>query len=104
MNYLESLRLRTQIAVATEADKQAAAKELSRRDPVFFLNNFCWTFDPRKNPQDLPFLLYPYQTDYVRWLVERIEKGEDCLTDKSRDMGATYTALCVYLWFWLFRE
>lgn len=105
MNYLESLQLRAQIALNAESDplKQAAAIELASRDPIFFIENFCWTFDPRKEIQDLPFILYDYQKDYVHWLVERIEKGEDGLTEKSRDMGATYTALCVLLWFWRFR-
>lgn len=83
--------------------KQAAALELCTRDAVFFIETFCWTFDPRKNPSDLPFILYDYQIDFVRWLIERIESGEDALTDKSRDMGATYLVLCVFMWYWLFR-
>jgi phage terminase large subunit len=105
MTYLNSLRLRAQIALGAEEDpvKQAAAIELASRDPIFFIENFCWTFDPRQNASDLPFILYEYQREYVAWLVERIEAGEDGLTDKSRDMGATYTALCVFLWYWRFR-
>lgn len=87
-----------------DPQKQAAAIELARRDPIFFIENFCWTFDPRESPSDLPFILYDYQKDYVLWLVALIEAGEDGLTDKSRDMGATYLALCVFLWFWRFRE
>lgn len=106
MSYLKSLQLRAQIALGAETDpvKQAAALELASRDPVFFIENFCWTFDPRETPSDLPFILYPYQKDYVHWLIERIEAGEDGLTDKSRDMGATYVALCVFLWYWRFRK
>ena len=108
MNYLPSLQLRAQIVLGAESDplKQAAALELCSRGAegcIFFIENFCWTFDPRKNPSDLPFILYDYQKDYVRWLVARIEAGEDGLTEKSRDMGATYVALCVFLWYWRFK-
>lgn len=106
MNYLNSLQLRAQIALGADGDqvKQAASIELASRDPVFFIENFCWTFDPHQTPSDLPFILYDYQKDYVAWLVEGIEAGEDGLTDKSRDMGATYVALCVFLWYWRFRK
>lgn len=105
MNYLDSLRQRAQIIAEAENDpeKQAAAIELASRDPVFFIENFCWTFDPRKETQDFPFILYDYQKDYVKWVVDRIDAAEDGLTEKSRDMGATYTVLCVLLWYWRFR-
>jgi hypothetical protein len=105
MNYLDSLRQRAQITLDAESDpvKQAAALELASRDPHFFINTFCWTFDPRENPSDLPFILYDYQRDFTDWVIERIEKGEDGLVDKSRDMGATYQVLCVFLWYWRFR-
>src|SRR5438270_430758 len=106
MTYLDSLRRRAQIHIdcTSNPEKQAAAIELSSRDPHFFIENFCWTFDPRKENPDLPFILYPYQHDYVDWLVSHIEQGKDGLTDKSRDMGATYTALCVFLWYWRHRS
>src|SRR5438128_243791 len=102
MNYLDSLRLRAQIALNGQDDrlKQAAALELCSRGVagcIFFIEHFCWTFDPRKDPSDLPFILYDYQKDFIRWVYDRIEAGEDGLTDKSRDMGATYLILCVFL-------
>jgi hypothetical protein len=109
MNYLDSLRLRAQIAFGAEQnlEKQSYALELCARGAdgcIFFIENFCWTFDPRKNPSDLPFILYDYQKDYIRWVIEKIDAGEDALTDKSRDMGATYLVLCVFLWYWLFKS
>lgn len=106
MNYSDSLRRRAQILIECTSDrqKQAAAIELSSRDPHFFIETFCWTFDPRKDHPDLPFILYDYQHDFIDWLVDRIEAGEDGLTDKSRDMGASYTALCVLLWYWRHRQ
>lgn len=74
-------------------------------DPVYFINQYCYTFDPRPGaePHDLPFRLYPYQEEYVRWIVEQIEQGQDCFTEKSRDMGVTWMIMAVILWFWLFK-
>jgi hypothetical protein len=73
-------------------------------DPVYFINTFCWTFDPRPDvvPHDMPFILYDFQEEYVVWLVDHIRKGKDCFTDKSRDMGASWIVLAVLVWFWLF--
>ncbi len=106
MNYLSSLRQRAQIVSEAESDlqKQAAVIELASRDPIFFIENLCWTFDPRKETPDLPFILYDYQKDYVHWLIERIESKEDGLTEKSRDMGASYIALCIFLWYWRHKD
>ena len=33
--------------------------EACARDPLFFINGFCWTYDPRRKPfSKLPFILY----------------------------------------------
>lgn len=75
----------------------------ARTDPVFFVTNFCKTYDPRVPPHDLSFELYDFQREYIVWLVEHIEKGKDCFTEKSRDMGVSWMVLSVLLWFWLFK-
>lgn len=74
------------------------------KDPVYFVDTFCWTFDPRPEayPHHLPFKLYDFQKEYILWLVDHIKKGRDCFTDKSRDMGASWLVLSVVVWFWLF--
>lgn len=106
MNYLDSLRQRATIVkeAALNPAKQAAVIELASREPIFFIENLCWTFDPRKEFSDLPFILYDYQKEYVYWLIDRIENKEDGLTEKSRDMGVSYIALCVFLWYWRHRR
>lgn len=82
------------------------AEDLQRAmaDPVFFVDEFCWTFDPRAEayPHHLRFRLYPFQEEYIRWLVAHIREGKDCFTEKSRDMGASWLVLSVLTWFWLF--
>lgn len=75
-----------------------------RDDIGFFFNTFLWTQDPRKRPADLPFLTYDYEDAYIHWLVEHIKNGKDCLTEKSRDMGMSWTLMGVLLHGWLFDD
>lgn len=86
---------------------KVTAEEIQRAitDPVFFIERFCFTFDPRPEayPHHLPFKLYPYQIQLVRDLVDAIEHSYDLLIEKSRDMGVTWVVMCVVLWFWEFR-
>lgn len=72
-----------------------------------FIELFAFTSDPRPqaDPHDAPFILYPFQKDSIRWMIERIERGEDGLIEKSRDMGMTWTvAVWVPIFYWLFRD
>ena len=71
---------------------------------IFFIETFGWTFDPRKNPKHIPFVLFEYQKRAIRELVNAILNGEDLLIEKSRDMGVTWIVVWVFLWFWLFRD
>lgn len=74
---------------------------------IFFIENFGWTFDPRPqaDPNNLPFVLFDYQKDLIRYLIDHIDKGQDCLTEKSRDMGASWLIFVyVPLWYWLFKD
>lgn len=71
-------------------------------DPVYFLDNYGWTFDPRVPPYHFPFRLYGFQKDYIRQLQGYVERGENVMTEKSRDMGASWCTLGLLLWYWLF--
>ncbi len=84
-----------------EADRREG-----KRDPVFFINNFLMTFDPRPEltVHDVDFILYPFQEDYVRGLVSAIREGRDVFDEKSRDMGASWLALAVRFWMWLYDD
>lgn len=73
-------------------------------DPVYFINEFCFTFDPRTSRKDLEFRLYPFQEDTVRDIVYAIEHGEDLFIEKSRDMGVSWIVCCVLVWFWIFKK
>ncbi len=73
---------------------------------IFFIENFGWTFDPRpqSNPNHLPFLLFEYQKDLIKWMIDAIDNGHDGLIEKSRDMGVTWITVWVFLWYWLFKD
>lgn len=77
---------------------------IAASDPVYFINEFCFTFDPRTKIKDLPFKLYPYQEDTVRDIVNAIKNKEDLFIEKSRDMGISWLIACVLVWFWIFQK
>jgi hypothetical protein len=74
------------------------------QDPLFFINGFCWTYDPRneENPK-LPFILYPFQEDAVMDIIAAIGSN-DLLIEKSRDMGASWITIAAMTWCWRFRD
>lgn len=71
-------------------------------DPIYFINKFLWTFNPKAEPYHFPFHLFPFQYDLVYELVDAINNGHDLFIEKCREMGATYTVLAVFFWFWRF--
>jgi phage terminase large subunit-like protein len=87
-------------------NKQLIYKELCRKDAVYFINNFVWTYDPRrlakKERADVPFLLYPYQEFLIREWQQCIQNGEDFLILKSRDMGASWLVMALFAHHWMF--
>lgn len=83
---------------------QTMLYEKCRRDIIYWFNHFCWTFDPRKKQAVQPFILYPYQKDFVLDLQQKIKIGEDVLIEKSRDMGISWLVLLVFQHFWLFEK
>lgn len=72
-------------------------------DPIYFIDTFCYTFNPKTEPFHFRFKLYPFQRRLVKDLVHSINYGEDIFIEKCREMGATYTTTAVLLWFWLFQ-
>ena len=73
-------------------------------DPLFFLNGFGWTFDPRneENPK-LPFILYEFQEKSILDIISAIG-DHDLLIEKSRDMGASWITVSALKWCFDFRD
>lgn len=80
-----------------------ALREQCAEDILFWVNTFCFTFDPRLERQKVvPFTTYPFQDDALLKLVEAIRKGYDVGIEKSRDMGASWINLAALTWLWQF--
>ena len=90
-----------------EANQWATEKRRCAEDIGYWFDTYVWTFDPRlAGKPDGAFVrlkLWPKQREFVAWLLERIEKGEEGLAEKSRDVGATYLCAGVALHRWLFQ-
>lgn len=70
-------------------------------DPVYWINTYCTTFDPRI-PAVLPFKLFPKQEECIRWIQERHRLKKGGIIEKSRDSGVSYLCCDYALWLWLF--
>jgi len=82
---------------------QLIAYEMCKRDILFFINVGLNVFEPRdaKMPHK-PFITWDFQDGAILQMKESIEKGEDFIIEKSRDMGATWIVVTVICWFWMF--
>jgi phage terminase large subunit len=79
---------------------------------IAFINHWIDTHDPRnagmrgpdgrKMASTLPLILFQRQEDLVRFMFACMEAEADGLVEKTRDMGATWVALAVAIWAWLF--
>lgn len=78
-------------------------REACSKDVIFFIDVFCFTYDPRVEPfPKLPFILYPFQEEAILEILRCIGV-RDLLIEKSRDMGASWIIVAAILWLWLFR-
>lgn len=86
-------------------DIRALVKEKFRRDWEFAINGFFWTYEREHGKENVfrhsPTILWPIQIKHTELLVDSIRNGYDVLTDKCRDMGATWDHIQLYMWYWL---
>ena len=101
-----NLLFRYELQQLCERDPQVREEERRRffTDPIYAFNTYFWTYDPRTKPNHLPFITYPFQTEFLLALHDHIEKGEDLLIEKSRDMGISWLLCTYFLWAWLRNE
>ena len=79
---------------------------------LFFVNAFCFTLrvfeseggkSRQAENQHLPYITWPIQDRHLERVEHAIDNGEELLTDKSRDMGATWNHIAVLCHRFLFR-
>lgn len=72
---------------------------------VFWVEVFCWTKDPRRKPDILPFICYDaYQEETLLEIEAAINDQYDEGFDKSRDMGLSWMVLYVLQHKWIFEN
>ncbi len=82
---------------------------------LLFINLFCWTYLQSKVDEtgrqrsittgdvDEPFITWPIQDRVVAEAIRDIEEGDNLVIEKSREMGASWIVLAVFLWMAIFR-
>lgn len=107
-DYYENIEWRRAVLhdAAEDPDFAAAIRHMCSEDLLFYINGFCWTYDPRDTVSPAkPFITYSeYQDDALAVAVDGIERGYDVAWPKSRTMGASWMGLTVFEWLWHFRE
>lgn len=108
-----NLRQRAKLLLKSKNNNklQAIVKRKCRESPLFFFNMFLFTYKPKsvweeKEPTSphFPFITYPFQDDFILWIIDCIEKGEDNITEKSREMWFSWMILWIALWWFLFKS
>lgn len=106
-----NLRWRKKVLALGRSSEEAALDlwRMCSRDPLFWVNTFVWTYDPRLVDKVIPFITYPFQDEAILDLIASTGiisgiKARDLLIEKSRDMGATWCAIIADVFGWQFRE
>ena len=97
-------RSRTYAKVLKDPSYANFLREACAVDPIFYVNGFLYTYDPRLQPFcKVPFILYPFQQDGLLQTFDAIG-NEDLFIEKSRDMGASWLAITAFEYLWHFRK
>lgn len=99
-----NLNFREAMILRGNQDPEFAAQlvEMCRQDMLFYINTFCYTYDPRKKPAAIPWITWEFQDECLMDLDACIDEGQDAVIEKSRDMGASWMCLAVLEWRWHF--
>lgn len=100
-------------AAADDPELQTDLVTACSQSILFFINAFVFTlrvFEARKGKTqqaesaEIPFVTWPFQDEHIERIEAAIDNGESLLTDKSRDMGATWDHIAVFAHRLLFRK
>ena len=94
---------------ADTLERQRTLWTACKHDILFFINTFCWLYEPRNNrlrgttSNVIPFITYGFQDE--AFLTMHKGLGEDDIgLEKSRDLGATWMFLTLFFHHWMFDE
>lgn len=97
---------RIQKQVKEDPESLLVLRKYYAANPWDYIKDWGVTFDPRLLerglPATVPFMLWPRQEEYVRWLYDMWRNGERGLVEKSRDCGVTWLCVGFAVAEWLF--
>lgn len=98
----ENLEWRLDVLDTCKSNRRAQLQiiQACEEDILFYINTFGWQINPRKTGNEIgPFITWPFQEEYLRVVINKnLVDGEDILTEKSREMGATWLNLFLDDW------
>jgi phage terminase large subunit len=87
-------------------DVLSSAIEYYTDRPRSFIEDWLMTYDPRNAPLgklvNIPFLMFPRQREYIKFIHMCLLNSSSGLVEKSRDMGATWLSVGYSVWLWRF--
>lgn len=104
-----NLEYRQRLLVAARAEGPAGAAAVWRMckdDLLFFVNVFVFQINPKEkqNAKVGPFITYEFQDRALLRMLFWIEDGRDGVIEKSRQMGASWMMVILFVWLWLFHD
>ena len=79
------------------------------QDPLWYINSFVFTYDPRPKLADnplygyeervVPFITYPFQDNLVMEIVQAVRSGYSLVVPKCRTTGVSVCGMTVFDWF-----
>ena len=90
-----------------DAEYRADVITAYNKNPALFIDMWVDTVDPRNASMGLltcmPFRLFPRQRELIQFFHACVEGEAHGIVEKSRDMGATWSAVAYAVWMFLFR-
>lgn len=113
---VKNLEWRARLLEAAQSDRGLRAElyTASSKSVLFWINAFAFTLRIKESDEagkqiqarnaHIPFVTWEIQDRHALAIEHAIDNGYDLLTDKTRDMGASWMHIAVFHHQWLFRE
>ena len=100
--YLRRLQILKDIRSDKSGRTLAAHLKYYKTHNIEFIETWFNTYDPRIPNPTIPFLLFPIQKDYIKFLDNLVTDKEPGLVEKARDGGYTWCSCAWATHRWLF--
>jgi hypothetical protein len=96
-------RLKQTLLIRDNPTLLAAAKAYYSTRPAEFIMDWMDTYNPRKGDAKwMPFVFFTRQSEFIDFVHEMRNTGQNGLVEKCRDAGATWLSCAYSVWAWLF--